>query len=116
MKLHKNDIILVTAGKDSGKQAVISKVFPKKGKVLLEGVNQYKKHVKPAQGRVGEIVTLSRPLDVSKVALVCPKCKQPTRVGYRFQDDKKIRVCRKCDSDIVASDKVTSKKTTKKKV
>lgn len=114
MKLHKNDIILVTTGKDNGKQAVVSKVFPKKGKILVEGINQYKKHVKPSQGRAGEIVTLSRPLDVSKVALICPKCKQPTRVGYRFQDDKKIRVCRKCDNDIEMTKEVIKK--TKKKV
>lgn len=109
MKLLKNDTIIVTAGKDNGKQAVVTKVFPKKGTVLVEGVNQYKKHVKPSQGRPGEIVTLSRPLNVSKVALICPKCKQPTRVGYRFQDDKKIRVCRKCDSDIEVTKKSKKK-------
>lgn len=100
MKIKLKDTIIVNVGKDHGRQGVVAKILPQDNTVVIEGLNQYKKHVKPSQGRKGEIVTISRPLDVSKVALVCPKCKQPTRVGYRMSDNKKLRVCRKCNTDI----------------
>ncbi len=101
MKLHKGDKVLVTAGKDRGRTGMVERVWADKGKVLVPGMNQYKKHRK-AQGKKspGEILTLSRPLAIGNVAIVCPKCKQPTRVGYRIINDKKIRVCRKCDMEI----------------
>lgn len=101
MKIHKNDTVLVTTGKDSGRQAVVEKVFPADGTIVVTGVNQYKRHIKKrSKDQPGEIVTLTRPIAASKVALVCPKCKQPTRVGFRIEKNKKIRVCRKCDLDI----------------
>lgn len=100
MKIKKNDTIIISKGKDRGREGKVTRVFLKESRVLVEGINQYKKHIKPTQGRPGDLVTISRPLDISKVALICPKCKQPTRIGYRFQDAKKIRVCRKCNSDI----------------
>ena len=101
MKLHKGDKVLVTAGKDRGREGVVEKVWADKSRVLIPGGNQYKKHRK-AQGekQPGEILTLSRPLPVGNVALVCQKCKQPTRVGYRIINDKKVRICRKCDQNI----------------
>lgn len=116
MKIKIKDTIIITAGKDHGRQGVVAKIQPQEGTIVIEGLNQYKRHIKPSQGKKGDIVTISRPLDVSKVALVCPKCKQPTRVGYRFQDSTKLRVCRKCNMDIDNSDKAVSKKVTKKKV
>lgn len=105
MKLKKGDTIIVTVGKDKGKSGKIEKVFLTQETVLVPGVNQYKKHVKKqSEQRPGEIVTLSRPLPIGNVALVCPKCKQPTRVGYQILEDKKvsrkIRICRKCDQPI----------------
>lgn len=105
MKLKKGDLIQVTVGKDSGRQGRIERVFVDRGAILVPGVNQYKKHRKPqgdppAGGRPGEIATLDRPINVSKVALVCPKCKQLTRIGYRVQGLEKVRICRKCDKPI----------------
>ena len=105
MKLKKGDTIIVTVGKDKGKSGKIEKVFLTQETVLVPGVNQYKKHVKKqSEQRPGEIVTLSRPLRIGNVALICPKCKQPTRVGYQILEDKKlvrkIRICRKCDQPI----------------
>lgn len=101
MKLRKGDTIIVTTGKDRGRQAKIERVFLGEDKVLVPGLNQYKKHNKPqGENKPGEIVTLSRPYVTSKVALVCPKCKQQTRVGYKMLNDKKVRVCRKCDATI----------------
>jgi large subunit ribosomal protein L24 len=101
MKIKKGDTVLVTTGKDRGKQGKVERIFPQEGTVLLPGINQYKKHRKPqGESRSGEILTLDRPLVVSKVSLICPRCKQPTRVGYKFINNKKVRVCRKCDADI----------------
>lgn len=109
MKFIKGDKIVVTAGKDRGREGVVEKVWAEKQLVLINGVNQYKKHVKPqGENRPGEIVTLSRPLPVGNIALVCPVCKQPTRVGYRIVKDKKVRVCRKCDQLI--TEKIKAKK------
>lgn len=100
MKLKKGDTIVVTLGKDKGREGRIERVDIKSGKVIVPGVNMYKKHVKPKEGKAGEIIVLSRPLDVAKVALVCPKCKKPTRVGYELKAKKKIRICRKCKKEI----------------
>jgi large subunit ribosomal protein L24 len=101
MKIKKGDLLAVTAGKDKGRQGKAEQVFRQKNMVLIAGVNQYKKHKKPqGENRPGEIVTITKPLPVGKLALICPKCKQPTRVGYRIIEGKKNRVCRKCDADI----------------
>lgn len=101
MKLKKGDLIQVTVGKDSGRQGRIERVFVDRGAILVPGVNQYKKHRKPqGENRPGEIATLDRPINVSKVSLVCPKCKQLTRIGYRVQGLEKVRICRKCDKPI----------------
>ena len=101
MKLHKKDLVQVMTGKDRGRQAQIATVFPKEDRVLLPGINQYKKHRKAqGEGKPGEIVTLDRPIAVSKLALICPKCKLPTRIGYLIKDKKKSRICRKCKNII----------------
>jgi len=74
MKIKKGDVVKITAGKDRGREGKVERVWA--DKILIPGVNQYKKHVKPqGEGRPGEIVTLPRPLPVGNVALVCPKCK-----------------------------------------
>lgn len=98
IKLRKGDTVVITVGKDKGRQAKIEKVFLKDNTILLPGLNQYKKHRKPqGEGRPGEILTINRPIAVSKVAVVCPKCKLPTRIGMRVEGKKKSRFCRKCD-------------------
>lgn len=98
MKLKKGDRVKVIAGKDRGREGVIEKVFPKEDKVLVPGINIYKKHVKAkGEGKPGGVIEIARPLSVAKVALICPKCKQQTRVGYRLEKEKKkSRICRKC--------------------
>lgn len=101
MKLIKNDEVKIVAGKDKGKSGNIEKVFAKEGKVLIEGVNQFKRHVKArVQGQTSEIMTITKPLPVANVQLVCPKCKKLTRVGYKIEKDKKTRICRKCEAAI----------------
>jgi large subunit ribosomal protein L24 len=100
MKLKKNDKVQVMSGKDKGRTGKIEKVFPGKNQVLIPGVNVYKKHAR-AQGQTqGGIIDITKPLGASKVALVCPKCKKPTRVGYRLEGKGKVRICRRCQETI----------------
>lgn len=97
MKLRKGDEVKVVVGKDKGKTGKIEKVFPKTGKVLVIGVNQYKRHMKARSERQpSEIITLTKPLPISNVAFVCPKCHLITRIGYSLENDKKVRICAKC--------------------
>lgn len=101
MKLRKGDAIVVTAGKDKGKKGSIDRVYPKQNKILVKDINMYKKHVKKNdQMPQGGIVDLPRPLESAKVALVCPKCKKPTRIGYEIDDKSKYRRCKKCGARI----------------
>jgi large subunit ribosomal protein L24 len=101
MKLVKNDEVKVVTGKDKGKTGKIEKVFTKEVKVLVSGVNQYKKHMKAReQGQQSEIITITKPLPVANVQLICPKCKKITRVGYKMEGEKKVRICRKCKATI----------------
>lgn len=101
LKLRKGDTIKVILGKDKGKEGKIDRVFSG-GKVLVDGLNQFKKHVKGTgtSGQKSEIVTLSRPYFQSSVALVCPKCKKMTRVGFSIRNNKKVRICRKCEEEV----------------
>lgn len=102
MKLRKGDTVKIVAGKDRGKQGKIEKVFPKLGKVLIPGINIYKKHVKPrGEGKPGGIIDLVKPLPVTNVALLCPKCGKPTRIGFQIdKSGEKHRICRKCKGGI----------------
>lgn len=102
MKLKKGDRIIVTIGKDKGRKGKIEKVLPKLGKVLIPGINVYKKHLKPrGEGQPGGIIDVVKPLPVSNVALLCPKCGKRTRVGYRSdKGGEKYRICRKCQAII----------------
>ncbi|MEK7573712.1 MAG: 50S ribosomal protein L24 [Patescibacteria group bacterium] len=97
MKLKKGDEVKVVRGKDKGKTGKIEKVMPKENMILVPNVNLYKRHLKArSQREPSEIKTLTKPLSVSNVRLICPKCKLPTRVGFKITGDKKERICRKC--------------------
>lgn len=102
MKIKKGDTVLVTRGKDKGKQGTVEKALVASEKVLVSGVNEYKRHIKRnATGQASEIVTITKPLPVGGVALICPKCKKQTRVGYEItKDNRKIRICKKCKKEI----------------
>ena len=101
MKIHKGDTIQIIAGKDKGKKGKVEKVDTKNNTVIVPDTNLYKRHVrKSEQFPQGGIIDLPRPLDVAKVALVCPRCNKSTRVGYRIIDKIKKRICRKCDEVI----------------
>ena len=101
MKLKKGDEVKVVRGKDKGKTGKIEKVFPKMDKIIIPNVNLYKRHLKArSQNQPSEIITLTKPLSISNVKLVCPKCHLPTRVGYKIDDKSKTRICRKCNQEI----------------
>ncbi|HEY4477222.1 MAG: 50S ribosomal protein L24 [Candidatus Ryanbacteria bacterium RIFCSPLOWO2_01_FULL_48_26] len=101
LKIKKGDTVAVLRGKDHGKTGKIVKVYPADGKVMIDGVNERIRHTKPRrQGQKGQRVTISHPIVVSNVQLVCPYCKKRTRVGYRVESDSKVRVCKKCKADL----------------
>ena len=100
LKLKVDDKVKVLSGKDKGRDGKIEKIFPKKGVALIPGINVYKKHVKGTPGQKGGIFDIPRPLALSKLALICTKCKKPTRVGFKMIKDKKVRICKKCKREI----------------
>lgn len=100
MKFKIGDNVKITAGKDRGREGKIEKVFPKVLKVLVPGINLYKKHVKGFQGQKGGIYDIPRPLGLGKIALICPKCKKITRIGFSMKGEKKMRICKKCKKEI----------------
>jgi large subunit ribosomal protein L24 len=101
MKLRTGDQVQIIAGKDRGRKGKITKIFPQKGSVIVEGLNQYKRHLKRrSDQQPGGIVAVERPLDVSKVQLVCPTCKKLTRVGFKVSEHEKQRICKKCQAPI----------------
>lgn len=101
MKLKKGDEIIVTRGKDLGKKGKIEKSLPAKGKVLVTGLNMFKRHLKSrGQGKPGGIVDIIRPISIANVALICSHCGQRTRIGYRLAKEGKERICRKCKEKV----------------
>ncbi len=100
MKFKTGDTIKVVAGKDKGKEGKIEIILPKKDAVIVPEINMYKKHVKGYQGQKGGIYDLPRPLNIAKIALICPNCKKQTRIGFKIEKDIKSRVCKKCDKQI----------------
>src|SRR3954449_190798 len=96
MHVKKGDKVMVISGKDKGKTGVILSALPKKDRVLVEGVNIVKKHSKPSQmNPQGGIISQEAPIHVSNVMPLDPKTGEPTRVGLKVVDGKKVRVAKK---------------------
>ncbi|WP_188498293.1 50S ribosomal protein L24 [Pullulanibacillus pueri] len=96
MHVKKGDKVQVISGKDKGKQGVILEAYPKKDRVLVEGVNIVKKHAKPSQDNPqGGISDIEAPIHASNVMPLDPKTSEPTRVGYKTVDGKKVRIAKK---------------------
>jgi len=98
MKIRKNDTVLVIAGKDKGKKGKVRVAYPEDERVLVEGVNFIKRHMRAMrQARQAGIIEREAPIHVSDVMLLCSKCNRPTRIGFRFlADGRKTRSCRSC--------------------
>jgi len=104
VKLHvrKNDVVKIIAGKEQGKTGKVLRVYPAKGRVLVESLNVIKRHTRPNQlNPEGGIVEKEAPLSLSNVMLVCGSCNQPTRTGIRLlEDGSKTRYCKKCNESV----------------
>jgi large subunit ribosomal protein L24 len=101
MRTKKGDTVQVLTGKDKGKQASVVRAIPAEGRVIVEGVHVAKRHAKPTRATMqGGVIDKFMPVSVSSVAIVCGSC-GPTRIGMRIDDQgRKIRVCRKCGTDL----------------
>jgi len=102
MKIKTNDKVIIIAGKDKGKKGKIIKVISEKNRIVVEGANFIKKHIKARrQGEKGQKITVPAPINISNVSLICPKCTKQTRIGYLILENKeKHRICRKCKENI----------------
>ena len=101
LNVKKGDTVVVLSGKDKGKKGKVVTAMPKKGKVIVEGVNKVKRHTKPnVKAPQGGILVKEAPLHACKVMLVCPKCGKATRHAVKLADGKKVRVCKKCGQTI----------------
>ena len=95
-KIKTGDEVIILAGKDKGLKGKVLKIIKSKDRILVEGVNIVKKHVKPsAENPQGGIVEKEAPIHISNVALVDPKSGKATRVGFEMKDGKKVRVSKK---------------------
>ncbi len=101
-KIKKNDTVTVITGKNRGKKGKVLRVMPQAGRILVEGVNLMKKHMRPTRDNPkGGIVAVERPVHRSNVMLFCPRCSEPTRVGMKaLSDGTKKRICKKCQEII----------------
>ncbi|MBQ4641864.1 MAG: 50S ribosomal protein L24 [Oscillospiraceae bacterium] len=101
MNIKKNDTVIVLSGKDKGVKGKVLVAMPADNKVIVEKVNVATCHTKPRkQGEAGGIVKKETPIRACKVALYCEKCEKGVRVGYKVEDGKKTRICRKCGAEI----------------
>ena len=98
MKIHANDMALVIKGRDRGKRGRVTRVNPKMGKAVVEGVNVAKRHQKPAGAfRAGGIIEKELPIPVANLKFYCEICDSPVKIGFRVLADRsKARICKKC--------------------
>ena len=100
-KIRTGDQVLVTSGRNKGQRGVVRQNLIERDRIVIEGVNIVKKHIKRGRARQAGIVEGEAPLHVSNVRLICPRCSETTRVGVRSNaDGKNERYCKKCDESI----------------
>ncbi len=100
-KIKKGDTVIVIAGKEKGKEAKVLQVLRNSDRVVLDGVNLMKKHLKPKYtGKSGQIVEKPQPIHISNVQIKDPKTNKPTRVRFEYKKDKKLRVAVKSGSEL----------------
>ena len=102
MKIKKGDTVKIISGNDKGKTGKVLAVFPKEDRIVVEGVNIKKKHVRPRQqGKKGELIKIPAHFPLSRAMLVCAKCGKPARTGYKiYASSNKIRFCKRCGGEI----------------
>lgn len=101
MKLKKSDNVIILSGKDKGKKGKVLRVLPDLEKIIVEGVNERKRHQRAKRaGEKGQIVTKLVPMSVSNAMFFCTKCAKGVRLGAKMVGDKKVRVCKKCGVEL----------------
>lgn len=100
MKIKKGDEVVVISGKYRGAKGKVIAAYPEESKVVVEGVNRHKWHVKPTQDNPGHIEDKEAPVHVSNVAIFDAKTKKPSRVGFKIEGDKKVRISKKSGEEI----------------
>ncbi len=101
IRIKKGDTVKIIAGKDKGKSGKVVRALPKQRRVAIEGINVYKKHVRPrTANEKGQVVEVARPLHISNVQLICPSCKQATRIRHKTDGKTKTRTCKKCNATV----------------
>lgn len=101
MKIKKGDTVLIISGKNKGKKAKVLESIPRQNRIVVEGVNIVKKHRRSKREKEkGQIIEMPKPINTSNAKLVCPKCSQPSRVGYKLTEKGKYRICKKCGEEI----------------
>lgn len=101
MKILKGDNVTIYKGRDKGKTGKIVAVYPKEGKIVVEGMNIKKRHVKPKKsGEKGQIVEVAGKIYSANVRIVCGSCKKNTRIRYEISEAGKSRICKKCSATI----------------
>jgi large subunit ribosomal protein L24 len=100
-KIKTGDKVVILHGKNRGKTGKVISTVPAKARIVVEGVNMQKQHVKARrQGEKGQIVEKPGPVDISNVKLICSNCNKAARVGYKVEGGSKYRVCKKCEKQI----------------
>ncbi len=100
-RIRKGDTVRVLLGKDKGKKAKVMAVLPKEQRVIVEGVNMVKKHIRPKRsGEKGQRVSVASPLHISNVQLVCSACKKGSRVSIKKTEGTRVRLCQQCNEEI----------------
>lgn len=101
MKIKKNDQVKILAGKDRGKSGKVLRVLSAENKIIIEGLNIVKKHVKARkEGESGQRIEIPGKLNISNAMLVCPKCGKATRIGYKIVGENKMRICKQCKAEL----------------
>ena len=102
-RIKKDDTVKVISGKDAGKEGRVVQVYPKRERVMVEGVNRVTKHTRQQRTRAGAqeggIVHEEAPIHMSNVMPICPSCDTPARVGTKIISGERHRVCKRCDSE-----------------
>jgi large subunit ribosomal protein L24 len=101
MKFKKGDEVEIITGKDKGKRGAILRTLPALGRIVVEGMNIHKKHIKSRkEGKKGERIEVMTPFAASKAMLVCPHTGKPTRIGYTMEAGEKIRISKRAKKPI----------------
>jgi large subunit ribosomal protein L24 len=101
MKIKRGDTVLIITGKDRGRKGKVLKTLPKRERIIVEGINLRKKHIRPKRSREkGQIIELPAPIHTSNLKILCLKCGKATKVGYKLGEKTKERICKKCGQKI----------------